>query len=200
MFAAMLQTFRPALVSTALFTLALGFGYPLAMTGVAGLLFPAQAAGSLVRDKAGAVIGSALIAQGFARAEYLHPRPSAAGTGYDPQNSGGSNLGPLDKKLVDRVAKDSVAIAKEDRVAPGALPVDAVTTSGSGLDPDISPAYARLQAARIAAARGVAPTAVLALVEAHVAAPLLGFIGEPHVNVLATNRALDSRYPMQSAR
>ena len=190
----MLQHIRPAIVSIVLFTLILGLAYPLAMTGVAGLLFPAQAGGSLVKDGAGHLIGSSLIAQGFAKPQYLHPRPSAAGNGYDPLNSGGSNLGPLDKKLIDRVKGDAAAIAKSEGAA--SIPADAVTTSASGLDPDVSPANARMQAARIAAARGVAAPVVQAVIDSNTTAPLLGFIGAPAVHVLAVNRALDARFPM----
>jgi K+-transporting ATPase ATPase C chain len=193
----MMQHIRPALVMMALFTLLLGLGYPLAMTGVAGLAFPDQAGGSLVRDKTGKVVGSSLIAQGFAKPEYLHPRPSAAGAGYDPMNSGGSNLGPMDQKLIDRVKGDAVSIRKAD--GPGDIPADAVTTSGSGLDPDVSPANAHLQAARIAAQRGRTVSEVLAIVDDHTEGALLGFIGQPRVNVLAVNRALDARYPVSHA-
>ena len=190
----MMQHVRPAVMMTVLFTLILGLGYPLAMTGIAGLAFPAQAGGSLVRDASGQVIGSSLIAQGFAKPEYLHPRPSAAGNGYDPMSSGGSQLGPLDQKLIDRVKGDAAAIRKDD--GPGAIPADAVTTSGSGLDPDVSPANAHLQAARIAKARGMTQSEALALISAHTDGAFLGFIGQPHVNVLAVNRALDASYPV----
>jgi len=189
-----MQYVRPALMMMVLFTLVFGLGYPLAMTGVAGALFPAQAGGSLVRDAKGQVIGSSLIAQAFARPEYLHPRPSAAGAGYDPMNSGGSNLGPLDQKLLDQVKTNAAQIRKDD--GPGDIPADAVTNSGSGLDPDISPANAHLQAARIARARGRTVSEVLAVVDAQTGAPFLGFIGQPHVNVLAVNRALDALYPV----
>jgi K+-transporting ATPase ATPase C chain len=193
----MMQHIRPALVMMALFTLLLGLGYPLAMTGVAGLAFPDQAGGSLVLDKTGKVIGSSLIAQGFAKPEYLHPRPSAAGNGYDPMNSGGSNLGPMDQKLIDRVKGDAASIRKAD--GPGDIPADAVTTSGSGLDPDVSPENAHLQAARIANQRGRTVSEVLAIVDDHTEGAVLGFIGQPHVNVLAVNRALDARYPVSHA-
>jgi K+-transporting ATPase ATPase C chain len=190
----MLRHFRPAIVMMALFTLILGLAYPLAITGIAGVLFGDQAGGSLVRDRAGAVVGSSLIGQGFARPEYLHPRPSAAGKGWDPMNSGGSNLGPMDKKLIDRVATDTAALRKEN---PGAtIPADAVTTSGSGLDPDVSPDNARMQAPRIAASRGVPLEVVEALIGSHEQEPLLGFIGQPRINVLGVNRALDARYPV----
>jgi K+-transporting ATPase ATPase C chain len=190
----MMQHIRPALVTMVLFTLLLGLGYPLAMTGVAGLIFPNQAGGSLIKNGAGQVIGSSLIAQGFAKPEYLHPRPSAAGNGYDPMSSGGSNLGPLDKKLIDQVKTNADAIRKDD--GPGDIPADAVTNSGSGLDPDVSPENAQLQAARIAKARGMTQSEALALISAHTDGAFLGFIGQPHVNVLATNRALDASYPV----
>ena len=190
----MMQHIRPALVMVVLFTLLLGLAYPLAMTGVAGLIFPNQAGGSLVKDASGQVIGSSLIAQGFTKPEYLHPRPSAAGAGYDPMSSGGSNLGPLDQKLIDRVKGDAAAIRKDD--GPGDIPADAVTTSGSGLDPDVSPENARLQVARIAKSRGITQSEALALISAYIEGPFLGFIGQPHVNVLAVNRALDVRYPV----
>ena len=194
----MMQHVRPAVMMTVLFTLILGLGYPLAMTGIAGLAFPAQAGGSLVRDASGQVIGSSLIAQGFAKPEYLHPRPSAAGNGYDPMSSGGSQLGPLDQKLIDRVKGDAAAIRKDD--GPGEIPADAVTISGSGLDPDISPANAHLQAARIAKARGRSTSEILAVVDAQTEGAFLGFIGQPTVNVLAVNRTLDARYPAGHAK
>lgn len=194
----MLQHVRSAFVTMVLFTLVLGLAYPLAITGIAGLVFPSQAGGSLVRDRAGHVIGSSLIAQGFARPEYLHPRPSAAGKGYDPMNSGGSNLGPLDQKLIDRVKGDAATIAKDAGGAP--IPADAVTTSGSGLDPDVSPGNARLQAPRIAGARGVTTPLVESLIEVETRGATLGFIGQPTVNVLAVNRALDARYPVVQSK
>ncbi len=194
----MLSHLRAAVVMTVLFTLLLGLAYPLAMTGLAGLAFPAQAGGSLVRGDKGQVIGSSLIAQGFARPEYLHPRESAAGNGYDATSSGGTNLGPLDQKLIDRIKTDAAAIAKDD--GPGIIPADAVTTSGSGLDPDVSPDNARLQATRIAAHRGASLVDVLAVIDAETHQPLLGFIGEPTVNVLAVNRALDARFPVAQPR
>jgi K+-transporting ATPase ATPase C chain len=190
----MLRDLRAAVVTLVLFTLILGLAYPLAVTAIGGALFPRQAGGSLVRDAKGQVIGSALIAQGFARPEYLHPRPSADGAGYDPMNSGGSNLGPLDPKLSDRVKTDASALAKDAGGRP--IPADAVTTSGSGLDPDISPENAHMQAPRIAAHRGVAPQVIEAVIAAETRQPVLGFIGQPTVNVLAVNRALDERYPM----
>ena len=187
----MLAQLRASVVMMVLFTLLFGLAYPLAVTGVAGVVFPSQAGGSLLKDGAGRVVGSALIAQGFARPQYLHPRPSAAGTGYDPMNSSGSNLGPLDPALIKRVAGDAAAIRKD---LPGAIiPADALTTSGSGLDPDVSPRNAAMQTPRIARARGVTEAAVQAVVDAHTGQPFLGFIGQPYVNVLAVNRALDAR-------
>ena len=190
----MLQYVRPAFVMTALFTLVFGLAYPLAMTGAAGLVVPDQAGGSLIRDAGGHVIGSSLLAQGFTRPEYLHPRPSAAGNGYDPMNSGGSNLGPMDQKLIDRVKGDADTLRKDN---PGqVIPADAVTTSGSGLDPDVSPENAQMQAARIARTRGATVSEIQAVISAATAQPTLGFIGQPRVNVLAVNRDLDDRYPM----
>jgi K+-transporting ATPase ATPase C chain len=189
----MLSDIRPAIVSTILLTLLLGLGYPLAITGVSQLAFPYQANGSLVSDHAGHVIGSALLAQPFAKDEYLHPRPSAAGSGYDPTSSGGSNYGPLSPDLAKRIAGDAAALRKS--TGQQAIPDDAITTSGSGLDPDISPAYADLQADRIARARGASADAVRKVIDAHVDGPFLGFIGQSHVNVLMTNRALDASMP-----
>jgi len=188
----MLSQIRPAIVSTILFTLLLGLAYPLAVTGVSKLAFPYQAGGSLVRDSSGKVIGSALIAQGFAKPEYLHPRPSAAGMGWDASNSSGSNYGPLSADLLKRVKGDAAAL----RASTGRqeIPDDAITTSGSGLDPDISPAYADLQAERIARARGVSTDQVQRLISAHIDQPFLGFVGQPRVNVLITNLALDAAF------
>jgi len=194
----MLSQLRPAVVSTLFFTLLLGLAYPLAVTGIGQLAFPSQAGGSLVRDAGGRVIGSRLLAQPFAAPAYLHPRPSAAGAnGYDASGSSGSNLGPLNPALAERVARDARAIRDG---APGAVvPADAATASGSGLDPDISPANARLQAARIAAARGVPVAEVARLIERHVAPPALGFLGQPRVNVLETNLALDAAFAGRQA-
>jgi K+-transporting ATPase ATPase C chain len=195
----MLSDIRPAIVSTVLFTLLLGVAYPLAITGVAKAAFPRQAEGSLIRDDAGQVIGSALIAQPFARAEYLHPRPSAAGAnGYDASGSSGSNYGPLNPDLAKRIKADAAAL----RASTGhdEVPDDAVTTSGSGLDPDISPAYALLQADRIAKARGASADEVRKLIMDQTQQPWLGFIGQAHVNVLTTNLALDKALPKVKPR
>jgi K+-transporting ATPase ATPase C chain len=195
----MLSEIRPAIVSTVLFTALLGLVYPLAITGVAKVAFPYQAEGSLVRDAHGQVVGSALIAQPFAKDEYLHPRPSAAGAnGYDPTSSGGSNYGPLNPDLAKRVTADAAAL----RASTGhdEIPDDAITTSGSGLDPDISPAYAFLQVDRVAKARGVPADEVRKVISAHVDSPFLGFLGQPHVNVLMTNRALDAAAPKSTPK
>lgn len=189
----MLNALRPAVVMIALFTALLGLAYPLAVTGIAQAVFPSQANGSLVRDADGTVRGSALIGQTFAEARYLHGRPSAAGDGYDASVSSGSNLGPLNPDLMERVKTE--ADVKRAETGAAAIPADAVTTSASGLDPHVSPEYARLQARRIADARGVAVGEVLQVIEANVETPLLGFIGQPRVNVLITNRALDARFP-----
>jgi K+-transporting ATPase ATPase C chain len=189
----MSHALRPAIVMVALFTLLLGLAYPLAVTGVAQAAFPNQANGSLIRDADGVVRGSALVGQAFTEARYLHPRPSAAGAGYDASASSGSNLGPLSPELAERVATAADAIRAETGAA--VIPADAVTASASGLDPHISPDSARLQAARIAAARGAPAGEVRAVIEANIETPLLGFIGQPRVNVLLTNRALDARFP-----
>lgn len=194
----MLSDIRPAIVSTVLFTLLLGVAYPLTVTGVAKVAFPAQAEGSLLRNAQGQVVGSALIGQPFARDEYLHPRPSAAGAnGYDASASGGSNYGPLQPDLLKRVKGDAAALrastGRED------IPDDAVTTSGSGLDPDISPAYALLQADRIARARGASAAEVRKVIIDQTRQPVLGFLGQAHVNVLMTNLALDKALPKGKA-
>ena len=193
----MLAQIRPAIVATLFFTLLLGVGYPLAVTGIAHVAFPEQAEGSLIRDAKGQVIGSALIAQNFAKPQYLHPRPSAAGTnGYDASGSSGSNLGPLNPDLAKRIAKDAAGLQGE---GPGPVPADAVTTSASGLDPDISPANAHRQAARVAAARGVPVAAVEKAIAASTRSPWLGVFGQPAVNVLKANLALDAAAPVRSA-
>nr|MEA2799136.1 potassium-transporting ATPase KdpC subunit [Phenylobacterium sp.] len=186
----MFAQIRPAIVATLFFTLLLGVGYPLAVTAIAQVAFPKQAEGSLIRDGKGQVIGSALIAQNFAKPQYLHPRPSAAGTdGYDASGSSGSNLGPLNPDLAKRIAKDTAGLQGE---GAGPVPADAVTTSGSGLDPDISPANARRQAAHVAAARGVPVAEVEKVIDANTTGPWLGLFGQPAVNVLKANLALDA--------
>ena len=176
---------RPVLVLLIAFTLLLGIAYPLLVTGTAQLALPAQANGSLVRS-GDTVISSALIGQHFTSPRYFHPRASAAGKGYDAGASSGSNLAPGSKDLADRIAA-SVQVLRAEGVT-GAIPGDMVTTSGSGLDPDISPAAARVQAARVARARGMTAAEVTALVDTQVQT---GVLGEPRVNVLAINRELD---------
>ncbi len=189
----MLTHLRPAVVMIALFTLLTGLLYPLALTGLAQILLSGPAKGSLLRDSGGHVLGSSLIAQGFATPQYLHPRISAAGNGYDPTASGGSNYGPLDPRLAQRVAGDAATLSK---ASPGAvIPADAVTASASGLDPDISPQNARLQAPRIAAARHVGVAEVQAVIDRLAQGRTLTILGEPRVNVLLVNRALDARLP-----
>ena len=189
-FAADIRTaIRPAILILLLFTLITGLVYPLIVTGIAQLVFPHQANGSLVRT-GDRIIGSQLIGQNFARAEYFHPRPSAAGKGYDATASSGSNLGPTSKQLAESI-KANINRARADDVA-GAVPADMVTASGSGLDPDISPANAFAQVPRVAKARGLRPETVRTLVERTVAGPTLGMLGEAHVNVLALNRQLDA--------
>jgi potassium-transporting ATPase KdpC subunit len=182
----MLSNLRPSLVLLGTFTLLTGIAYPLAMTGVAQALFPAQAGGSLV-TREGATIGSGLIGQSFTSERYFHGRPSAVG--YDASTSSGSNLGPSSKTLADDIAQRAAAYGG------GPLPADLVTASGSGLDPDLSPEAAAVQVARVAAARKLPVATVEALVRAHVQGPDLGILGEARVNVLALNLALDALQP-----
>ncbi|HUA55862.1 MAG TPA: K(+)-transporting ATPase subunit C [Candidatus Sulfotelmatobacter sp.] len=196
----MLQHIRPAVLMMVVMTVLTGLIYPLAMTGVAQLLFPYQAAGSLI-ERDGKVIGSALIGQTFTADKYFHGRPSAT-TDTDPNdatktvpapynaaNSSGSNLGPTSKALIDRVKED---VGKLGLPAGAPVPVDLVTTSGSGLDPDITPAAAEVQVARVAEARHLPPAEVERLVAAATEGRTLGILGEPHVNVLKLNLALDA--------
>jgi K+-transporting ATPase ATPase C chain len=172
--------------------------YPVLVTLVGGVAFPYQASGSIINGPDGNPVGSALIAQAFDKDQYFHPRPSAAGTdGYDATSSGGSNYGPTNQKLIDRVTSDAAALKTEN---PGLtlLPADLLTTSGSGLDPDISPDAAMAQAPRVATARGVPQQQVVDLINKNITGRDLGIFGEPRINVLKLNLALDAQAPMKS--
>jgi len=185
----------PAVGATLVTLVLTGLLYPVAMTGIAQVLFPAKAEGSLVKDAAGNVVGSGLLAQAFARPAYFQPRPSAAGDkGWDPTSSGGSNLGPTSKKLQETVAARLADLVKDNPEAEGPPPVELVTASGSGLDPHLSPAGALWQAPRVARARGVSLDRVLALVHENTEGRDLGVLGEPRVNVLLLNLAIDRRF------
>jgi K+-transporting ATPase ATPase C chain len=185
---------RPAIVLTLVLCVLTGVIYPGVVTGLAQILYSRQANGSLVTVN-GRVVGSELIGQAFTQPRYFHPRPSAAGNGYDPTASGGTNKGPTDVKLADTLIVQAVDSAvKTDGAVKGRIPADMVTSSGSGLDPHISPANAYLQVARVARARHVDSSAVRALLDRHVEGRQFGFFGEPRVNVLLLNIALDSAF------
>jgi len=187
---------RTAFVSVISLTLLTGCLFPLVLFALGRLLYPYQAAGSLVtRD--GIVIGSRLIGQDFTRPEYFHSRPSAAGTGYDGTSSGGTNFGPSNRKLIDGIRQSAEVYRKSNGLPPDTVvPIDAVTGSGSGLDPHISPANAELQIARVARARGLDDNSVRNLVASHTEGPQLGLMGSPRVSVLELNLALDQAAPL----
>ncbi len=184
-----------AVLMTIATTLLLGLVYPLVVTGIAQVLFHDKANGQLIRRN-GATVGSRIIGQGFSSPPYFHPRPSAAGHGYDAAHSGGSNLGPTNQKLIDRVKGDTSTLEAENPGKP--VPVDLVTTSASGFDPDISPAAAELQVPRIAKQRGMGENDLLNMVAKHTQGRQLGFLGEPRVNVLELNLELDATHPVRS--
>lgn len=184
-----------AVLMTIVTTVLLGVVYPLVVTGLAKI-FPDQANGQLVTRNC-VVVGSRIIAQPFTGAGYFHPRPSAAGNGYDATNSGGSNYGPTNQKLIDRVKGDVATLQAENPGKP--IPVDLVTTSGSGLDPHITPAAAEFQVPRVAKARGASESDLAKLVGEHTEGRQFGFLGEPRVNVLELNLALDEKYPAKKS-
>jgi K+-transporting ATPase ATPase C chain len=190
-----MKTMIIALRTTIVTLVLTGLLYPVVMTGLAQVLFPWRANGSLVTDEKGQVIGSELIAQGFANPAYLQPRPSAAGEkGYDATSSSGSNLGPTSKKLQDRIKEDLKRLKEENPDASGPVPADFVTASGSGLDPHVSPQGALWQVPRIAKARGISPERVRAVIEGNVEGRTFAILGEPRVNVLLVNLALDRQF------
>jgi K+-transporting ATPase ATPase C chain len=189
----LIREFKVSILATVVLGVLLCGAYPVAVWGGAQLLFPRQANGSLITDPNGTVVGSTLLAQSFTGAKYFHPRPSAAGTGYDAANSSGTNLGPTSHKLADSIKAAVVAYRAENGLADDApVPADAVTSSGSGLDPDITLANAQLQAARVAKARGLSLAAVRALIGGRTVDRDLHVLGEPRVNVLRLNLALDA--------
>src|SRR5215470_5857047 len=190
-----MKTMTIAIRTTVVTIVLTGLIYPFVMTGLAQILFPWRANGSLVTDEKEEVVGSELIAQGFANPAYLQPRPSAAGEkGYDPTSSGGSNLATTSKKLQDRVAGDLKTLKESNPDASGPVPVELVTTSGSGLDPHLSPQGALWQVPRVAKARGISPERVKAVVDSSIKARTFGILGEPRVNVLLVNLALDRQF------
>ena len=188
-----MKNFITAVLMTIVTTILLGLAYPLVVTGLAQVIFPDKANGQLIKNAGGTVIGSRLIGQPFSSPGYFRPRPSAAGNGYDASGSGGSNLGPTNQKLIDRVKADVEKLQAEN---PGkVVPIDLVTTSGSGLDPHISPAAAEFQIPRVARERGLPEDELRHIVAAHTEARQFGFLGEPRVNVLELNLDLDNRKP-----
>jgi len=192
----MKENIRIALVMTVVTTIVFGLLYPLAVTGLGQLFFPAKANGQLI-EKNGHIVGSRIIGQPFSSDRYFHPRPSAAGNGYDPvaPSGGASNLGPTNRQLMDRVKSDTEKLRAEN---PGAaVPVDLITTSGSGLDPDISPAAAEFQIPRVARARGLSAAELRSIVAKHNRGRQFGFLGEPRVNVLELNLELDATHPVR---
>ena len=189
---------RPAILLTIVFIVVTGLVYPGIVTAVARVVFPNQANGSLVTVN-GRVIGSRLIGQQFSQPWYFHPRPSAAGGGYDATASAGTNKGPTDRKLADTLIAGAIAQAESAGVPKGKIPTDMATASGSGLDPHISPANALFQVARVAAARGADSSQIRELALHYVEARQFGFLGEPRVNVLALNLALDNAFPLPAS-
>jgi potassium-transporting ATPase KdpC subunit len=187
----------PAFRTTLFFTVLTGLVYPVAVTALCRVFFPKEANGSLV-EVDGQAVGSALIGQNFAKPEYFQPRPSAAGDGYDASASNASNYGPTNQKLIDRVKASLDKFHKDNPDYKGPIPADLLTTSASGLDPDVSPASAEAQAPRIAKARGITPDQVLRLINDNIAARTLGFLGEPRINVLLLNLELDRKFPRKS--
>lgn len=181
----------PAIAFTVVTVVAFGIVYPIVMTLIAGAIFPKQAAGAFIY-KNGTAVGSDIVGQLWTKPQYFHGRPSAAGNGYDPTSTGGTNLAPTSKKLIDATKAAIAALKKENPAATSPVPMDLVTSSASGIDPDISPESAYYQAPRIAKARGMSANAVDAIVAANIEPRELGFLGEPRVNVLALNLALDS--------
>jgi K+-transporting ATPase ATPase C chain len=186
-----------AVLMTIATTILLGIVYPLVVTGIARVLFPDKANGQLIQ-RDGKTVGSRILGQAFTRPGYFHSRRSAAGNGYDAANSGGTNLGPTNQKLIDRVRQDTASLQAENPGRP--IPVDLVTTSASGLDPHISPAAAEFQIARIARERGITEEQTRQLVVKHTVGRQFGFLGEPSVNVLELNLDLDSNYPVKEKK
>lgn len=191
----MKKNLMTAVLMTVATTILLGIVYPLVVTGLAQLFFPRQANGQLIQ-KNGKTVGSGIIAQGFSSPGYFHPRPSFAGNGYDPMNTNGSQLGPTNQKLIDRVKADVANARAENPNAP--VPIDLVTGSGSGLDPHITPASAEFQLPRVAKERGITVDQLRALVQKHTEGRQFGFLGEPRVNVLELNLELDERFPSKT--